>query len=193
MPCRAPASRGSPPATRPACSARWRRCSAPRVAGAGATPYAWTIPACTPFITRLAADGDAGTLFALRAGKEIVAALFGIRVGAGFIMLRVAADPEHARCSPARLVITPRAMERLAAEGVRTIDFGLGDYDYKRRLGGEAVDLVDLVAARSWRGLGEFVGHRGRAALRANPRAQAAARHLRDALRAPRFRPTRSS
>ena len=155
-------------------------------------PYALDDPRVHAFHHALAADGDAGTLFALRVGEEIVAALFGIRVGAGFIMLRVAADPEHARCSPARLVIT-RAMERLAAEGVRTIDFGLGDYDYKRRLGGEAVDLVDLVAARSWRGLGEFVGHRGRAALRANPRAQAAARHLRDALRAPRFRPTRSS
>ncbi len=154
-------------------------------------PYALDDPRVHAFHHALAADGDTSTLFALRLEEEIVAALFGLRVGAGFIMLRVAADPEHARLSPARLVIT-RAMERLAGEGVRTIDFGLGDYDYKRRLGGEAVDLVDLVAARSWRGLGELAGHRGRAALRANPRAQAAARRLRDALRAPRFRPTRT-
>ncbi len=157
-----------------------------------ARPYALDDPRVHAFHHALAADDDAGTLFALRAEGRIVAALLGLRVDDRFVMLRVAADPGHARLSPARLVIT-RAMERLAGEGVRTIDFGLGDYDYKRRLGGETVDLVDLVAARSWRGLGELAGHRGRAALRANPRAHAAARWVRDALRAPRFRPTRSS
>lgn len=157
-----------------------------------AQPYALDDPRVHAFHHALAADPAAGTLFALRLGETVVAALFGLRVGASFTMLRVAADPEHARLSPARLVIT-RAMERLAGEGVRTIDLGLGDYDYKRRLGGEDVALVDLVAARSWRGLGEFAGHRGRAALRAQPRAHAAALRLHDALFAPRFRPTRPS
>ena len=155
-----------------------------------ALPYALDDPQAHAFHHALAADREAGALFALHAEDRIVAALFGLRIGATFVMLRVAADPALARLSPARLVIT-RAMERLAGEGVRTIDFGLGDYAYKRKMGGESVDLVDLVAARSIRGLPEVADHRGRAALRANPRARAAALWMRGTL--PRFRPTPSS
>lgn len=154
-------------------------------------PYALDDPDSHAFHHALAADRDASALFALRVEGRVVAALFGLRIGTAFVMLRVAADADLSRLSPARLVIT-KAMERLGGDGVRTIDFGLGDYDYKRRLGGETVELVDLVAARSLRGFPDLVDHYGRAALRAHPRARAATRWMRGALRLPRFRPTRS-
>ncbi len=157
-----------------------------------ALPYGLDDADARAFHHRLGSGGEAGVLFALHAEGRLVAALFGLRVEDGFTMLRVAAEPDYARLSPARLVIT-RSMERLAGEGVRTIDLGLGDYPYKRRLGGVPVDLVDVVAARSLRGLAEVAEHRGRAALRGRPLVRAAARRLRATLRLPRFRPTGSA
>ena len=43
-------------------------------------------------------------------------------------------------------------MAMLHADGVRTFDFSVGNYDYKRRFGVSDVALVDLTAALSWRG-----------------------------------------
>lgn len=156
-----------------------------------ALPYALDDPHVQAFHRMLAARSEAGILFALFAGDRVVAALFGVRFGSCFVMLRVAADPAHARLSPARLVIA-RAIERLVDEGVRSIDLGLGDYDYKRRLGGQPVELVDFIAARSLRGSVELADHRLRAMLRAYPRARATVHRVRGIVGVPRFRPTPS-
>lgn len=153
-----------------------------------ATSYRLDDPHACAFHAILTARDEACLLFALRAEGRTVAVLLGLRNGRDFIMLRVAGDEDYARLSPARLVIV-RAMERLAAEGVRTVDLGLGDYPYKRRLGGEPVALVDVVVARSPRGLGEAARCRVAAWLRAHPRGHATAHRLRDALLPPRFRP----
>lgn len=153
-----------------------------------AKPYLLDDPHASAFHALLAANDGACRLFALRAEGRTVAVLFGLRTGGDFIMLRVAADEAYARLSPARLLIV-RAMERLAADGVHNVDFGLGDYPYKRRLGGSPVALVDVVVARSARGLPEVGRHRAAAWLKARPRSYAAARGLREALLAPRFRP----
>lgn len=152
------------------------------------TLYRLDDPHACAFHALLAADGGACRLFTLRAEGCTLAVLFGLRQGSDFIMLRVAADERYARLSPARLIIV-HAMAWLAADGLRTVDLGLGDYPYKRRLGGLPVPLVDLVAARSARGLAESTRHRVAAYLRARPRGHAAARRLRDALLSPRFRP----
>ena len=102
-------------------------------------------------IVRGLADGYV-VLTALTCGEEIVASLLGIRTGSHYVMVRISnAGKAWSNCSPGRLVIE-RTMAMLHADGVRTFDFSVGSYDYKRRFGVSDVALVDLMAALSWRG-----------------------------------------
>lgn len=129
-----------------------------------------------------AATGGSCVLTALISGAEVVAVLLGIRRADHYVMLRIAAAPEHSRVSPARTLII-RTMEDLAATGVTAFDFGLGDYPYKRRLGGETVALRDLVVARSLAGVPALMRFRLEAAARRDPRLAGAARRLRALVR----------
>ncbi len=128
------------------------------------------------FYRMLAADLNVGpgTLTALIASDEVVAALFGLREGARFTMLRLGASDAFARLSPGRHLIA-RTMEALSAEGVRTFDYGLGDYAYKRKLGAMPVALCDLVAARTPLGLAHAAALRFKTGVRAMPRLHAMA------------------
>lgn len=102
-------------------------------------------------IVRGLADGYV-VLTALTCGDEIVATLLGIRTESHYVMVRISnAGPAWSNCSPGRLVIE-RTMAMLHADGVRTFDFSVGSYDYKRRFGVSDVALLDLTAALSWRG-----------------------------------------
>ncbi|WP_019904095.1 GNAT family N-acetyltransferase [Methylobacterium sp. 77] len=90
---------------------------------------------------------------ALTAGDEVVAALLGIRDAGTYVMIRISnAGEPWSHCSPGRLVID-KTMEALHAEGCRSFDFSIGDYDYKRRFKVEPLALVDLTLPLGWRGL----------------------------------------
>ena len=123
-------------------------------------------------------DGSA-VLGALAAGDKVVAALPGIRCGPDFAMVRLAAaGGEWKRCSPGRLVIE-RTMRALHERGVRRFDFTIGDYPYKRRLGAVPKPLVEIISARSWRGLPEAGKARLKSFVRARPALAAAVKWLR--------------
>jgi CelD/BcsL family acetyltransferase involved in cellulose biosynthesis len=91
-------------------------------------------------------------LTALTVGEEVVAALLGIRNGARYVMVRFSnAGEKWASCSPGLLVIE-RTMEALHADGVRSFDFGTGNYAYKRKFGVAQLPLLNITRALSWRG-----------------------------------------
>jgi CelD/BcsL family acetyltransferase involved in cellulose biosynthesis len=116
-------------------------------------------------IVRGLADGYV-VLTALTSGEEIVASLLGIRTGSHYVMVRISnAGKAWSNCSPGRLVIE-RTMAMLHADGVRTFDFSVGSYDYKRRFGVSDVALVDLTAALSWRGWPVIIRDRLRRLIR---------------------------
>jgi CelD/BcsL family acetyltransferase involved in cellulose biosynthesis len=97
-------------------------------------------------------DGYA-VLSALTAGEEVVATLLGVRSGSRYVMLRNSnAGEKWSNCSPGRLIIG-RTMAALHQNGVRSFDFSVGNYAYKRRLGVAPLRLVDITAALSWRGI----------------------------------------
>lgn len=141
-----------------------------RMASLG-TDYFLNEPDVAAFYRRLVeralADGSA-VLTALMADdgaeQEVVAGLLGLRQGDRYIMIRIGqTGGRWANCSPGRLIIE-RTMAALHADGVRTFDFSIGNYDYKRRFGCETLPLVDFVRPLSWRGLAPaaralFVGH----------------------------------
>lgn len=118
-------------------------------------------------VDRALAEGSA-VLTALMAGDggdaEMVAGLLGLRQGDRYIMIRIGqTGGRWANCSPGRLIIE-RTMAALHAEGVRTFDFSIGNYDYKRRFGCAPLPLVDVVRPLGWRGLAPaaralLVGH----------------------------------
>ena len=129
------------------------------------------------FYRTLVTQNDSGAIVtSLRVGDGITAVLLGMRVGAYFVMLRIGAADTHSNLSPARQLIV-RTMELLRADGVTSFDFGLGDYTYKRKLGGEPVALFDFVTSRSLAGFVDTTRVRLRARLRANPTLRAAVRH----------------
>jgi CelD/BcsL family acetyltransferase involved in cellulose biosynthesis len=126
-------------------------------------------------IVRGLADGYV-VLTALTCGEEIVATLLGIRTGSHYVMVRISnAGLAWSNCSPGRLVIE-RTMAMLHADGVRTFDFSVGSYDYKRRFGVSDVSLIDFTAALSWRGLPYELRDRAARGLRRYPRLAACAR-----------------
>lgn len=139
--------------------------------------YVLDQPAYRAFHERLAMDGsDAGlaSLFALEAGGEIVATLFGILHDGTFTLLRIAtAGEEWGHLSPGRLIIV-EAMKHYVAQGVRRFDMGVGDYPFKRGFGVEHVPLYDLIVARDLAVVPIAMFHRLRGRLRKS-------RHVRSA------------
>jgi CelD/BcsL family acetyltransferase involved in cellulose biosynthesis len=92
-------------------------------------------------------------LSALTAGDEVVATLLGIRSGSDYVMLRSSqAGEKWSNCSPGRLIIE-HTMAALHRDGVRSFDFSIGNYAYKRRFGVVPFALADITAALSWRGI----------------------------------------
>ena len=141
--------------------------------------YALDAPDMAAFYRHLVESGDGSVLLtALVAGDEVVAALLGLRRGTEYIMLRISnAEEGWSHASPGRLIID-RSMEWLHGEGVRSFDFSIGNYDYKRRFGVEPVVLVDVVRALGWRGLGAVAEARARDWLSRRPRLRDAARRM---------------
>jgi CelD/BcsL family acetyltransferase involved in cellulose biosynthesis len=91
-------------------------------------------------------------LTALTVGEDVVATLLGIRIGSRYVMVRFSnAGEKWASCSPGLLVIE-RTMEALHADGVRSFDFGTGNYAYKRKFGVVQLPLLNITRALSWRG-----------------------------------------
>jgi len=102
----------------------------------------------------VAANLSAGyaVLSALTVGGEVVATLLGIRNGSRYVMVRFSnAGERWANCSPGLLVIE-RTMAALHEDGVRSFDFGTGNYAYKRKFGVTQMPLLNITRALSWRG-----------------------------------------
>jgi CelD/BcsL family acetyltransferase involved in cellulose biosynthesis len=109
-------------------------------------------------------------LSALTSGEEVVATLLGIRSGSRYVMLRNSnAGEKWSNCSPGRLIIE-RTMAALHQDGVRSFDFSIGNYAYKRRFGVAPLALVDITAALSWRGWPYVLRDRAACELRRHPR-----------------------
>jgi CelD/BcsL family acetyltransferase involved in cellulose biosynthesis len=106
-------------------------------------------------------------LTALTSGDAIVATLLGIRVGSTYLMVRISnIGGIWANCSPGRLIIE-KTMEALHSDGVRTFDYSVGTYDYKRRFGVADFPLRDLTSAVNWRGHAMIAAQRAVKAMQA--------------------------
>jgi CelD/BcsL family acetyltransferase involved in cellulose biosynthesis len=134
--------------------------------------YSLDEPGNEAFYDRLVSKGIADgsvILTALTTDTEVVAALLGVRAGNYYAMTRLAvAGGTWRNCSPGRLVIE-RTMNLLHGDGLRSVDFTIGDYAYKRRLGATPVPLVDLYLPLSWRGIAPAMQGRLRGMLRHAP------------------------
>jgi CelD/BcsL family acetyltransferase involved in cellulose biosynthesis len=109
-------------------------------------------------------------LSALTVGEEVVATLLGIRSGSRYVMVRNSnAGEKWSNCSPGRLIIE-RTMAALHRDGVRSFDFSIGNYAYKRRFGVAPLPLADITAALSWRGMPYLLRERAARELRRYPR-----------------------
>jgi CelD/BcsL family acetyltransferase involved in cellulose biosynthesis len=109
-------------------------------------------------------------LSALTVGEEVVATLLGIRNGSRYVMVRISnAGEKWSNCSPGRLIIE-RTMAALHKDGVRSFDFSIGNYAYKRRFGVAPLALADITAALSWRGMPYALRDRAVRELRRHPR-----------------------
>ena len=128
---------------------------------------------CAAFYRNLVNGGiDNGftVVSALTVGDEVVATLLGVRVGPRYVMVRISnAGEKWSNCSPGRLIIE-RTMAALHADGVREVDFSIGNYAYKRRFGVAPIALADCSASLSWRGWPYALRDRAARELRGYPR-----------------------
>jgi CelD/BcsL family acetyltransferase involved in cellulose biosynthesis len=108
------------------------------------------------FYRRLLASGLADgsvVLTALRDGERLAAAQLGVRGGNRYVALRLATGGEEWKhCSPGRLSCE-RTGHHLQAQGLRWMDFGIGDYFHKDIFQGTHIPLFDACEALSWRGV----------------------------------------
>ncbi|MGL5447212.1 MAG: GNAT family N-acetyltransferase [Rhabdaerophilum sp.] len=89
----------------------------------------------------------------LFAENEIVALNYAVRTGNRVTYLRVAnIFGPWAPMSPG-LLVTEQMIRHVHENGVRVFDFGLGEYDYKKRFGGKPFPLVDIDLPLSAKGL----------------------------------------
>lgn len=121
-------------------------------------------------------ERDEVILTALMAGDEVVAALYCIAAKPHYTMVRIATAGGHwANCSPGRLLIE-RTMAALHADGYRWVDFGIGEFAYKRRFSPETVPLYDVTLALSAFGLPRKALHEAKAYVKSRPALERAAR-----------------
>jgi CelD/BcsL family acetyltransferase involved in cellulose biosynthesis len=92
------------------------------------------------------APAFAGVLSTLHAGERLVAAHLGMRSRDALHWWFPAYDPQFARFSPG-LVLLMQLARSLEQWGVRTIDLGVGDEPYKRRLMTASVPLAQGAVA----------------------------------------------
>lgn len=123
---------------------------------------------------------------ALMAGDEVVASLLGIRDAETYVMIRISnASGRWSNCSPGRLIIE-RTMAALHAEGCRSFDFSIGNYDYKRRFGVTPIPLVDLTESLGLAGIPATLRAAAAGGLRRYPDLDRKARNLIGRLKAPK-------
>ncbi len=103
---------------------------------------------------RAGVEGGFLVVHVLRFGGEPVAFATGFEVGGTLWLEHLGYDPAHRRLRPGFFLLL-RLIEEVAAGGVvRTIDFGIGDADYKRRLcDARRVEVSVWVFAPTLRGL----------------------------------------
>lgn len=118
--------------------------------------YGLDCPRVKAFYRRLLAEGIAqGTtlMVGMMLGEEIIAAGYAILSADEAVYVRVASDfGPYAALTPG-LLISDAAMDEAFARGIRSFDFGMGDYRFKRELGGTPNPLRDLIMPLSLAGV----------------------------------------
>jgi CelD/BcsL family acetyltransferase involved in cellulose biosynthesis len=144
-------------------------------------PFELDAPMVADFYRRLLADGirsGFAHLTLLKAGRELVAALMGVRDGETLVMIRlVHAGGAWAKSSPGRILIH-KTMEQLHGEGYRRFDFSVGNYAYKRRFGPTRTPLYDIALAGSLAGIPKAARIHAGAWLRQRPQLRETVRRL---------------
>ena len=108
-------------------------------------------------------------LTALMVKDEIAAVLLGIVNGTEYSMIRLSTgDKKWKNCSPGRLLIY-KTMEYMHTQSFTTFDFTIGDYNYKRRLGAEFVELSNIVESGNLRHIPHALTLRLRFRLQLSP------------------------
>ncbi|WP_284178176.1 GNAT family N-acetyltransferase [Rhabdaerophilum sp. SD176] len=117
--------------------------------------YCLDEPAIRDFYRRLIERGlPAGKvqMAVLTVDGKTVAANFAVKAGSELVYLRVANEFGPWANYALGLVVTELAIAEAQKRGIRTFDFTMGNYDYKRRFGAVEMPLDDLVLPLSWRG-----------------------------------------
>jgi CelD/BcsL family acetyltransferase involved in cellulose biosynthesis len=117
---------------------------------------------------------------ALRAGDDLIGALYAVAHGPSVVVLRICnAGKAWAKASPGRLILH-KSIEAFCKRGFEVCDLSIGDYDYKRRFGTVRMPLVDFVGAMTLRGQLAAARHWAVATLRTYPQLDASVRRLAD-------------
>ncbi len=149
-----------------------------REAGGG---YVLDHPEYARFYESILRDGLSNgfaSIFTLRAGSDICAALLGITHGTSFTLLRIStAGEDWKRLSPGRLIVL-ETMRALTTQGIRTFDMGIGDYAFKHGFGTDAAPLWDLELPLTWAATPAVVASCAKARVRQSPRLMALAKRL---------------
>jgi CelD/BcsL family acetyltransferase involved in cellulose biosynthesis len=132
-------------------------------------------------VARGAGSGFA-RLTLIESDERPVAMLFGVCHGGAFhLLIPTFFDGPWSQLGPGML-LSARTMQWAAEDGLTYYDFTIGNEDYKGRLGATAHDLVEIVAAGSWRGLPTIAAVRLKATIKRHSRLLAVVRKAQGAM-----------
>lgn len=110
--------------------------------------YGLDCPRVQDFYRRLIEGGlDSGQtmIIGMMLGDDIISATFSIFSKTEAVFLRVASDLDQYAALRPGLLTVDAAMDEANKRGILLFDFGMGDYRYKRELGGRINPLNDLI------------------------------------------------
>lgn len=111
-------------------------------------PYALDCQRVKGFYRRMLAEGiTRGEVLVsgMAVGDEIIAVGYALLSQSEAVYVRVASDfGPYSPLTPG-LLISDAAIDEVQARGIRYFDFGMGDYRFKRELGGKPNPLKDLI------------------------------------------------
>ena len=122
---------------------------------------------------------DFAQIFSLSVNGDVIATLYGVETHGCVTVLRFATgDKRWSNLAPGRLILMS-TLRYFIDRGIRTFDFGIGDYPFKDGFGFKAYPLHDRLIALSWRARPYVALSNAKLRIRAQPRLRALADRLR--------------
>jgi CelD/BcsL family acetyltransferase involved in cellulose biosynthesis len=138
-------------------------------------------------LVRRFSGSEVVTLSMLMIGDRPVAWNYGFQFHGSWFWYQPTFDSRQEGNSPGQCLLSRIVTEACDMDGMKVVDLGLGEEDYKQRLGNSSHHTLDVTMTKSWsRHLQKIVRYRAASVLKRSPKIESAVRLVLSRLQTPR-------